>query len=192
MQKLKYLSESKNSLLRSDTASFKHDKVVGNFTIMRETSHRSYRLLISIIFSWSIVCYQFSILGMVSFSNTINFLVDFSSMMVTFLSSSCYSVLDTTWMPCTNTGDLTKTFVGLSWQFLTMPSGGYTWNIENYFQGKAYYKGQKVLHNKNKLLKFFITKMIFKMLQTHRTDFSLTKLVKDSRLSIFKRKEIHS
>jgi len=29
-------------------------------------------------------------------------------------------------MPCTNTSDLSQTFVGLTWEFLGVPSGCYT------------------------------------------------------------------
>lgn len=44
--------------------------------------------------------------------------------MIPFLTSSCHRELDSGWMPGTDTGYFPKTFVCLSGQFLTVPSGG--------------------------------------------------------------------
>lgn len=48
-----------------------------------------------------------SILGMDASTNTIDFLVDFGTMMVTLLTGTSNGEGYTTWMPCSNTSNFT-------------------------------------------------------------------------------------
>ena len=98
-----YLSQCKNTLLRSDATTLDHDKILFNFTIMRKATHWINRFIGQIIFGGCIVLDQFSILGVETIANVVDFLVDFGTMMVTFLSSTCNRELNSWRMPCTNT-----------------------------------------------------------------------------------------
>ncbi|KAE9537465.1 hypothetical protein AGLY_006488 [Aphis glycines] len=97
---------SNDSLLRTNTTSLNHEEIIVNFTIMWETSH-----------------------GIKSYSVDALFLITYkkiSTMMVTFLTSTSNSELDTTGMPCSNTSNLTKTLMSFTGQFLCMPTRCYT------------------------------------------------------------------
>ena len=63
---------------------------------------------------------------MESITDVINLLVDLGTVMVTLLTGASDGELDSAGMPGTNTSDLAKTFMGLSWQLLGMPTGGHT------------------------------------------------------------------
>lgn len=58
-----YLPQGYNALLRTHTTTLDHDKVIVDFTIMRETTHGGYRLLRQIIFSRGIILDDLAILG---------------------------------------------------------------------------------------------------------------------------------
>ena len=55
-------------------------------------------------------------------ANTVNLVVDRSTMMITILTSTSNSPLDVGRMPGTNTSDLSETLVCLSWKLLGSPS----------------------------------------------------------------------
>jgi len=59
-------------------------------------------------------------------SDSVNFLVHLSTMMVTLLTGTGHSERYTGRMPRSNTGDFPQTFVRLTGQFLGMPPGCYT------------------------------------------------------------------
>jgi len=104
---VKYLSQSDNPLLGSNTTALDHDKVIVDLSVMGEASHRSDGLLCWIKLGGSIVFDQLTIFGMHTLSDTVDLLIDLSSMVITFLTSSGNSELDTTRMPGSNTGHLT-------------------------------------------------------------------------------------
>jgi len=58
-----YLSQSENSLLGSNDTSSKHDKVILNLSVMRETSHWCDGLVGDVIISGSVVLDYLAILG---------------------------------------------------------------------------------------------------------------------------------
>jgi len=61
-----------------------------------------------------------------SVAQVIDLLVDLSSVMVTLLTSSGHSELNTRWMPSTDTSDLAETLVRLAGQLLCVPTGSDT------------------------------------------------------------------
>ena len=59
-------------------------------------------------------------------SNSVDLVVDRGSVVVTVLTGSGNSPVNVSWMPSTNTSNLSQTSVGLSWQLLGTPSVGDT------------------------------------------------------------------
>ena len=88
-------SKNKRSFLRSNTTSFNHQKVVVNNTIVRETTHGGNLFISNISWSGSIVLFS-------SFSYSVDFLVDLSSVVITQLTSSCDCESNSGRMPSTN------------------------------------------------------------------------------------------
>merc|ERR1719481_1800320 len=112
------------SLLGTNATSLQHDEVLLDFSIVRETSHWINRLVRQVIFSSCIVFHQLSVLHLESLSNSVNLFVDFSSVMVSLLTSSWNSELNSAWMPSSDTSNLPQTLVSLPWQLLCVPSAG--------------------------------------------------------------------
>lgn len=61
-----------------------------------------------------------------SSSNTVDLLVDLGTVMVSLLTGTSDGEGYTTWMPSSDTSDLTETLVCLAWQFLGVPTAGDT------------------------------------------------------------------
>uniref|UniRef100_A0A1L8E781 Uncharacterized protein n=1 Tax=Haematobia irritans TaxID=7368 RepID=A0A1L8E781_HAEIR len=120
------LTQSKNTLLGTNAATLDHDKVVGNFTIMGETTHGGDGLVGQIVFSGSVVLDDLAILSVDTGTNAVDLLVDFGTVMITLLTSTCNSGGYTRRMPSTNTSNLSQTLVRLAWQFLGVPTGSDT------------------------------------------------------------------
>ena len=116
------LSQSEYTLLGSDTASLNHDKVLLHQTIMRESTHGVDGLVGQVIVGGSIVLDKLAILHVESITDVIDLFVNLGTVMVTLLTSTRNSVLDTTGMPGSDTSDLTETFMGLARQLLGMPA----------------------------------------------------------------------
>jgi len=116
------LSQSENTFFRSNATSLDHDKVLFNQTVMRKSSHGIDRLICQIVISGGIVLHELAILHVESITDVVDLLVDLCTMMVAFLTSSSHSILDSARMPGTNTSNLSKTFVGLSREFLCVPT----------------------------------------------------------------------
>lgn len=95
--------------------------MVVDLTVVWETSQWGDVLLGQIVLSGSVV------LDLGSwFTDSVNLLVDFGSVVVTQLTSSWDGESDTFWMPSTNATNLADTSVGFSWQDLSVPSLGDT------------------------------------------------------------------
>jgi len=118
------LPQSNDPLLCSDDTSLYHQKVTVDLPIMRETSHWSDGLVCQVVLSARVVLHDFAVLDMDASSNPVDLLVYLCSMSVSLLSCSGDSELDSRGMPGSNAGHLPETFVGLSRQFLAVPSGG--------------------------------------------------------------------
>jgi len=115
-------SQNKSSLFGTDTASFKHQVVVTDDTVVWETTHWGNVLLGKIVISRSIVLDSVSH----TLTNSIDFFVFFSSVVISRLTSSWDSVLDFGWMPGPDTTDFSQTSMGLSWELSDTPSLGDT------------------------------------------------------------------
>ena len=119
LRRIDSLSESQNSLLNTDSATLQHQPILRDDTVVRETTNGGDRLLRVIEFGGGIVLLS-------SLSDAVNSLVHFSSMMVTVLTSTRDSELDTARMPSSNTGNLAETLVGLTRKTSGSPTGGHS------------------------------------------------------------------
>lgn len=120
------LSQCDDALLGTDAAAFKHDKVVADLTIEWEATHWCDGLLGDVVLGRGVVLDDLSVLGVDASSDTVDLLVDLGTVVVTLLTGTSDGEGDTTWMPCSDTSDLTKTLVCLAWQFLCVPTASDT------------------------------------------------------------------
>jgi len=117
------LSEDDGSLLGTNAATLDEDEVFSDDTVVRETTHRSDGLFGQISSSGSVVSTTF-ILN--TNTNSVDFLVHFSSVVVTQLTGSGDGESNSGRMPSTDTTDLSETSMGLSGESLGTESGGDT------------------------------------------------------------------
>jgi hypothetical protein len=111
------LSEGDDSLLGSHDATLEHDEVLVDLTVVWETTHGGDGLLGQIVLGHSVV-------GILTdgLTDSVDLLVDLSSMVETVLTSSCNSKADSGRMPRTNTSNLSLSSVGLSSKDCNTPS----------------------------------------------------------------------
>ena len=103
------LSEGDDSLLGSHDATLEHNEVLVDLTVVGETTHGGDSLLGQIVLGHSIV-------GILAdgLTNSVDLLIDLSSMVETVLTSSGNSEADSGRMPRTNASNLSLASVGLS------------------------------------------------------------------------------
>jgi len=111
------LSEGDDSLLWSHDATLEHDEVLIDLTVVWETTHRSDGLLGQIVLGHSVV----RILAD-GLTDSVDLLVDLSSVVETVLTSSGNSKADSGRMPRTNASNLSLSSVGLSGKDGNTPS----------------------------------------------------------------------
>jgi len=117
------LSQDKSSLLGTNTATLDEDEILLDDTVVGETTQRSDGLFSQISSSGSVVSTT-----VVFDTNTksVDFLVHFSSVVVTQLTSSGNGESYSGRMPSSDTSDLSKTSMGLSGESLGTESGSDT------------------------------------------------------------------
>jgi len=121
-----WFSENDWSLSDTHAGSLDHDKVVLDFTVVWEASDWIDGFFSQIGFGGTVVHVDLAVFGLVASTQSVDLLVDFNSVVVTFLTASSNGVTDSRWMPSTNTSDLSETSVCFSGKFLGTPSAGYT------------------------------------------------------------------
>jgi len=121
-----WFSENDWSLSDTHAGSLDHDKVVLDFTVVREASDWIDGFLGQIGLGGTVVKVSFTVLGLVASAQSVDLFVDLNSVVVTFLTASGNGVGNSRWMPSTNTGDLSETSMRFSGKFLGTPSAGYT------------------------------------------------------------------
>jgi len=121
-------TEGNNSLLDTRGGTLDHDPVVGDHTVSGETTHGGDSLLGKIVFGGSRVL-------VFSSSDTVDLLVQFSTVVETVLTSTGNRVHDTGRMPSSDTSDLTETFVCLSGKFLNTPTSDNTFETVTFGDG---------------------------------------------------------
>jgi len=117
------LSQDKGSLLGTNAATLDDDEVFSDDTVVGETTQRSDGLFGQVSSSGSIVSTTF-VLN--TNTDSVDFLVHFSSVMVTQLTGSSNGESYSSRMPSTDTTDLSETSMGLSGESLGTESGGDT------------------------------------------------------------------
>jgi len=103
----KSFSESKDPLSGTSGGSFDHDEVFTNHTVVMESSHGVDGFLGHIELSRSTLIIR-------SFADSVDLFVDISSVEVASLTSTGNGVLNSARMPCSDTSNLSETFVSLS------------------------------------------------------------------------------
>jgi len=121
-----WFSENDWSLSDTHAGSLDHDKVVLDFTVVWEASDWIDGFFSQIGFGGTVVHVDLAVFGLVAGTQSVDLLVDFDSVVVTFLTASSNGVGNSGWMPSTNTSDLSETSVRFSGKFLGTPSAGYT------------------------------------------------------------------
>merc|ERR1719511_319465 len=122
----KRLSQGQDPLLGSDAAALDHDEVLLNHTVVWESTHGVDALVGGVVLGGGVVLYQLSVLLVITHLDLVDLLGDLGTGMVTLLTSTGDSVLDTRRMPGSDTSDLVKTLVRLARQLLGVPSGSNT------------------------------------------------------------------
>jgi len=110
------LSEGEDSLLDTDSATLDHDKVLSDNTIANKSTH-----------GIDVFLREIGLCGtgvLATMSDSVDLLVDLGSVMVSVLTGSGNGELDARWMPSSNTGNLSETFVGLSGKTSGSPTSG--------------------------------------------------------------------
>lgn len=113
------LSKSDNSLLGTRDGTLDDKEIVVDFTISDETTHRSDSLLGAVKLGGGVRFIRTT-------SDSVDLVVNGSTVMITVLTSTGNSPLDVGRMPGTDTGNLSETSVSLSGELLSTPSVGNT------------------------------------------------------------------
>ena len=113
------LPEGQDPLLGSDGTTLQHDPVLGDDTIVRETTDGGDALLSVIVLGGGVVL-------LASLTDTVDPLVHLGTVMVSVLTGTGDGVLDTARMPGTDTGNLAETLPGLTGKLGHSPTGGDT------------------------------------------------------------------
>mmetsp|Transcript_10338 Transcript_10338/g.12133 ORF Transcript_10338/g.12133 Transcript_10338/m.12133 type:complete len:424 (-) Transcript_10338:42-1313(-) len=113
------LPQNKRTLLNSNSRTLKHDPVLIHLTVMGESTHGRNALLGKI--RSSLARRIISLL-----TNAVHLLVEFGSVEITVLTGTWYSGTDTSWMPGSDTGNLTQTTMRLTGKTCDTPTGGDT------------------------------------------------------------------
>lgn len=134
----KGLPEGDYALLGANNAALEHQKVLLYNTIVREATHWRNLLFSQISISRSVP-------GISTKTNSVNLFISLSPVEVTLLTMSGNLELNASRMPSTDTGNLSQTSVGLSWESsdtitrydtLCSVTLGHTNSVEHFILGK--------------------------------------------------------
>lgn len=112
------LADNEGSLAGSLNAALKEEEVVVNLTVVGEATERSDVLLNGVVVASGVVLNT----SLSASTNTVDLVVDLGSGVVAKLTSAGHSPLDGSWMPSTDTSDLSETSVSLTGELLDSES----------------------------------------------------------------------
>jgi len=121
----KRLTKSDNTLLGTNDTTLNHQPILVDNTVVGEATHWGDSLL-----GWIVIA--LSVLLIVTLTNTVDLLVDLGTVVVTVLTGTWDLELDASWMPSTDTGDLTQTTMGLTWETSNTPTSDNTVNTATF------------------------------------------------------------
>lgn len=120
------LAESKDTLDSTKSSTLDHDEVLVDLTILRETTERGDVLVSKIVGSGGVEARGSDALtinqGASGSTNTVDLLVDLSTVEVTLLTSAGDGPLDTSRVPSTDTSNLAETTVSLAGKTSNTPT----------------------------------------------------------------------
>lgn len=114
----KWLSDGNNSFSWSNNATSEHEEILIDYTVMGETTDWCNIFDMWILFCWCVINSSSDCTS----SNSVNLLIHSGSVEVTEITSSSDSPLDGSWMPSSNTSNLSETSMCLSWKSWYTPS----------------------------------------------------------------------
>jgi len=122
------LSQNDSSLSDTHARTLDHEEIVLDLTVVGEATDGVDGFFGQVGFGGTVVLVGHAVFGLVAGTNSVDLLVDFDSVVITFLTTSSNGVGNSGRMPSTNTGNFSQTSMGLSGQFLGTPSGGNTFS----------------------------------------------------------------
>merc|ERR1719336_1501178 len=122
------LSQNNSSLSNTHARTLDHEEIILDLTVVGEATDGVDGFFGQIGFGGTVVLFGHAVFGLVAGTNSVDLLVDFNSVVITFLTTSSNGVGNSGRMPSTNTGNFSQTSMGLSGQFLGTPSGGNTFS----------------------------------------------------------------
>merc|ERR1719162_575603 len=115
------LADCDDALFRPHHCTLQHDPVLRHFAKMRKAAKWGDALLCEICLSRGTVWLLLSIL-----TNAVDFLVDFSPVVIAILTCPWHLKLHSSWVPCANACNLAQATVTLTWQTRAAPASDNT------------------------------------------------------------------
>lgn len=108
------LSQNDSSLSDTHARTLDHEEIVLDLTVVGEATDGVDGFFGQVSFSGTVVLVGHAVFGLVAGTNSVDLLVDFDSVVITFLTTSSDGVGNSGRVPGTDTSNLSQTSMGLS------------------------------------------------------------------------------